>query len=213
MLMLALATSLLGADLATLASEAVAQVAEPSAHVELIALSPPQASSCRARQVVAGGKAQASGRVALRITGVTEAGRPCTTWASAQVRVERTVAVTTQPVARGAPLSGAFELRTVEVKQPAQWRIPGGAASAARDLPVGTTLLAQHVAAGPALGTPVRVVLQTGALAVTTHGQVSACPRVDGADAVCATLGNGRHVRGDLDGPVERGGALRVVMP
>ncbi|MCC7074045.1 MAG: hypothetical protein IT383_22240 [Deltaproteobacteria bacterium] len=213
MLLLAVTASLLGADLATLAAGAVVAAAAPDAHAELVALSPPRATACRAHQVVATTKVHASGRVALRIAGVDSNGRACTTWANAQVRVERSVAVTTGPVARGALLADSIELRTVEVKRRAAWRIPGAAASAARDLPPGTVVLASDVAAGPSLGTPVRVVMATGALAVTTHGQVSACPRGDGDDAVCATLGNGRHVRGDLDGPIERGGVLRVVMP
>lgn len=208
-----LAPMLITADLAALASAAVLAVADPATHTELASVGQPQARACVAEVVDVPGGVRGSGGTALRITGRDARGKPCVTWAVAQVRVERQVAFTTRAIDAGGALAGAFELRTIDVKQRAPWRVPPAGAVASRALPAGTALLEHHFTASPPPGTPVRVSVSSGTLAITTRGQVAACARTDAPDTVCAVLGNGRRVRGSFDRAANDGGSLQVVMP
>lgn len=200
MLLAVIANSLLAADLVTLASAAVIVAADPATRTELVSVGPPQARACAAEVVDFPGGVHGSGRTALRIAGHDAAGQRCITWAAAEVRVERTLAVTTRAIAAGEPLDGAFVLRSVEVKRAAPWRVPGLGAIATRALPAGTALLAHHLVNGLPTGTPLQVLVRSGALSVVAPGQVAACALTDGPDQVCAVLANGRRVRGTLEG-------------
>jgi hypothetical protein len=128
-------------------------------------------------------------------------------WGWATVRVFAPVFVTTRAVRSGELLAGAVKEMEKELRP---GRAPAStqeltAAKAARALSSGQLVEAGHVElAGPAVGSSIRVVVRSGALAVTQTGRVVSC----GRGRVCAVLPSGKHVDGTLAGDL-----LEVQLP
>lgn len=133
-----------------------------------------------------------SGRVPVRYSGPG-----CTgfAWADVQVWVDR--AVTLRPIRRGQPLAGAIRHAEREVRRGQPIYIPSETAVASRDLPMGTVVTERDVAGGngDSTGNSIKIVVKTGALAVTTQGRRISC----GSGRLCAVLPSGKRVEGTLD--------------
>jgi hypothetical protein len=140
-----------------------------------------------------------SGRYAVKLEG-----GGCGAWAWATVRVYAPAFITTRTVRAGEPLDGAVKSVDQEVRA---GRTPAPVApgsKAARALSNGQLVEANHVeAAGPKPGSPIKVMVRAGSLAVTQYGRAISC----GHGRICAVLPSGKHVEGELDGDV-----LQVVM-
>jgi flagella basal body P-ring formation protein FlgA len=128
-------------------------------------------------------------------------------WGWATVRVFAPVMVTTRAVRAGEVLAGAAKEMEKELRP---GRAPARpeeitAAKAARALSPGQLIEAAHVEhTGPAAGLPIRVVVRSGALAITQTGRVVSC----GRGRTCAVLPSGKHVEGTLANDV-----LEVELP
>jgi hypothetical protein len=155
-----------------------------------------------------------SGRYGVRVSGpgcgLTSAragARAPAVWGWATVRVFAPVMVTTRAVRLGEPLAGAVKETEKELRP---GRAPARAqevtsAKAARALSAGQLIEATHVElAGPAVGSPIRVMVRSGALAISQSGRVVSC----GRGRVCAILPSGKHVEGTLAGDL-----LEVELP
>jgi flagella basal body P-ring formation protein FlgA len=145
-----------------------------------------------------------SGRYGVKVSGpgcglATKLPRTTTpgVWGWATVNVFAPVLVTTRSVRSGEALAGAVKELEKEVRP---GRVPArfeelGTAKAARPLAAGQLLEAAHVEVlGPVAGSPIRVVVRAGALAITQTGRVVPC----GRGRTCAVLPSGKHVEGSM---------------
>jgi hypothetical protein len=134
-------------------------------------------------------------------------GDGCSARVVVDVRVLQPVVVVRQAAPAGAPLAAvtAVELRETQGHQRAVTALPDGAVARRALLP-GRVLVDDDLAMpGPAPGTPVKVVLQTGTLRLVRVAVAMPCAGVVDHRHHCARLPNGRQVHG-----VFAGGALQM---
>lgn len=152
------------------------------------------ATSAEVRQAVRG-----SGAVAVRLSGPN-----CVAWGWADV----SVFVPAQQLVADAREGQPVKAQTTERELTAGRTYVSSVAEtsvAARMLPKGTVLEPQHLrSAGPSPGSEITVVARSGALTLTQRARVIGCP----GSRICAQLGNGRRVTGDV-----QNGTLFVEIP
>jgi flagella basal body P-ring formation protein FlgA len=154
-----------------------------------------RASSCRATEAELPQPIQASGRVAVKISGRSPRGQRCEEWIWTRVRVVAPVAVTTRALKAGEALDGAVATEERELRAGHPAAALGPASLAGRALSAGQMLEAAFVAE-PTLrpGETVKVLVVSGALTIEQSGRAVPCVR----GRSCATLPSGKQVEGDL---------------
>jgi hypothetical protein len=190
---LLLALSLAAAPAAV--DSAVAAAAQ-GVRAEVVDWRPALASGCAAQRYEALRQVRASGDVPLRIDGTDARGAACEGWGWARVRAFGPVLVLARAVRAGEPLAPAVVTAEAELApgRPLVSTLPGGA-TAARDLPAGARLQPGAVRGGPPPGSPVTVLVRTGAITVARPGRAVPCP----PGRACALLPSGRRVEGRLE--------------
>jgi hypothetical protein len=175
-------------------------VAIAGARVVPVSYTPSSGRPCQASAAVIGRPIDGGGRFAVKLTG-----EGCTAWAWLKVDVWAQVPITTRLVREGERLDDAV---TFVDRQIISGRAPVSLSSesvAARSIARGQAVMPEQVkrSSGNA-GDTVKVLVQSGALAVETTGRLVAC----GRDKSCAVLASGKHVEGRLTE-----GRLMVVLP
>ncbi len=151
-----------------------------------------------------------SGRAALKVSGTALDGRPCSVYAFVDVRVTAEALVATRPIREGAPLEGAVRLVRHELigAEDPLIDLPDGAL-AARSLATGQLIESDLVRLrGLNPGSPVRVLVQAGALTLEEPGRITRCPNPVTRTQACAEVDSGKHVEGTY-----RDGILLVEAP
>jgi hypothetical protein len=155
---------------------------------------------CAATTAVIGRPVDGSGKYAVKLMG-----DGCTGWAWLKVDVWAQVPVTTRLVREGERLDDAV---TFVERQITAGRAPVALSAeslAAHPMPRGQAVMPADVKrSGGNTGDSIKVLVQSGALAIETSGRVIAC----GRDRTCAVLASGKHVEGRL-----AGGRLLVELP
>ncbi len=159
-------------------------------------------ASCKVDSAELTSPLQASGRAAIRVSGVANDGQPCKAFASVDVLVTAETWVASQPIREGAPLEGAVQRVRREVKpgEPPLTELPAGAVTN-RSLSAGQRLEASMIKIpGLTPGASIRVRVEAGALALEQQGRVVPCDsRANGM--TCALVGQNKKVEGvALDG-------------
>jgi hypothetical protein len=192
-LAIALALSLAAAPAAV---ESAVAAAAQGVRPEVLDWRPALASGCAARRYEALRQVRASGEVPVRIDGTDARGAACEGWGWARVRAWGPALVTARAVRSGEPLAPAVALGEAEISpgKPPVSTLPDGAV-AARDLPAGARLQPGAVRGGPPPGSPVTVLVRTGAITVARPGRAVPCP----PGRACALLPSGRRVEGRLE--------------
>jgi hypothetical protein len=131
-----------------------------------------------------------SGRFAVKLTGTG-----CSAWAWLKVDLWAQVPVTTRLVREGERLDDAVTFVDRQITAGRPPLVLSAESVAAHPLARGQALAPTDVKrlTGNA-GDSVKVLVQSGALAVETQGRIVAC----GRDKTCAVLASGKHVEGRL---------------
>jgi hypothetical protein len=161
--------------------------AVPGATVELVSWKAPR---CAGRFEVASA-IEASGRVPVRVRGAG-----CDDWGWATVKLTAATAELTHDVKLGESLEGAWVLKAHEVRRGFDrvTEVPANA-TANRPLHMGQSLSLEAIRVGPPAGTPITVRVKLGGIAIDARGTTSSCT----GGQVCATLPQGKRVRGSLE--------------
>ena len=163
-------------------------LAVPGARVVPVAYTLSGTRACAAESAVIGRPIDGSGKFAVKLTG-----KGCTGWAWLKVDVWAPVPVTTRLVREGERLDDAV---TFVERQITAGRAPvtlSADSVAARPLARGQAVMPVDVKRlGGSAGDTVKVLVQSGALAVETSGRLVSC----GRDKTCAVLASGKHVEG-----------------
>jgi flagella basal body P-ring formation protein FlgA len=175
-------------------------IAVASARVVPVEYTPSKGRPCQAESATLARPIDGSGKFAVKL-----AGKGCTAWAWLKVDVWVQVPVTTRLVREGERLDDAV---TFVDRQIASGRAPVTLTSdsvAARPLARGQAVMPSDVkrTSGNA-GDTVKVLVQSGAIAIETSGRIVSC----GRDKTCAVLASGKHVEGRL-----QNGRLFVEIP
>jgi hypothetical protein len=149
---------------------------------------------CTASKATALNPLDSGGRAILRLAGKSAGGTPCEGFASIRARMSASVLVTGSFVRRDQPLVGTTIIEERDITGMADLLdvLPEGALST-RQLSPGTMLTDRMVRApGPSAGTPVSVVVRSGAITLTQGGRIVPC----GSSRSCASLPSGKRVEG-----------------
>jgi hypothetical protein len=191
----------LSSSTATLAQQALQSARQnDGAVVELLGLEG-ESARCAPVALAAAAPVVGSGRVTLRVEGITKDGTSCGGFLSARVRVLVPQALLSRDVKKGELIAESIDTPLREAKGTFGFHsfVPGKNARAARDLKKGHVLQRTDAAVGPPAGTAVSVIVRSGSLELTESGRTAACPANVNDDAVCAVLRGGRRVAGNLD--------------
>jgi hypothetical protein len=152
-------------------------------------------SDCRALEAEVGQPVEASGRVAVKLSGRSGRGQRCEAWTWMRVRVVAPVAVAARALRAGERLEGAVTTEERELRAGHAPAAIGSASVAARDLTAGQLLDAAAVGE-PTLrpGEAVKVLVVNGALVIEQSGRAVPCVR----GRACAVLISGKQVEGSL---------------
>jgi len=179
-----------------LVSDALVQAATPGDRISVTKVKLRKHQYCQIQSARVAQSIDGSGRVAVRIEGVTalDAQRTCAGIAWATVVVKRRVYVVTQPIARDGVMAEAVKQEERIVKRGARpiARMHAGAVAVRRLLPgtiVATSMVRAH---GAKVGTNVPVHIVRGGLRIVLPGKAMRC----GQNKACARLKNGTVVRG-----------------
>ncbi len=157
------------------------------ASVELVSWKAP---ACVGRFEVAS-PIEGSGRVPVRVRG-----RRCDDWGWATVKLTLATAELTHDVKPGESLEGAWVLKAHEVRRGFD-RVTAVPANATANRPLhrGQPLSLEAIRVGPPAGTPLTVRVKLGGIAIDARGTATSCS----GGQVCATLPQGKRVRGTLE--------------
>jgi hypothetical protein len=195
-LTLALATLAVSLAAAPAAVDSAVAAAAQGVRAEVVDWRPTLSSGCAARRYEALRQVRASGDVPIRIGGTDARGAACEGWGWAKVRAFGPALVLARAVRAGEPLAPAVATAEAEVSpgKPVVAALPDGAV-AARDLAAGVRLQPGAVREGPPPGSPVTVLVRSGAIRVARPGRAIPCP----PGRACALLPSGRRVEGRLE--------------
>jgi hypothetical protein len=165
-------------------------IALPGARVVPVSYAVGNGRPCDAQSATISRPIDGSGRFAVKLSGAG-----CTGWAWLKVDVWAQVPITTRLVREGERLDDAV---TFVERQVTGGRAPvtlTAESVASRPLPRGQAVMPEHIKrTGGNAGELVKVLVQSGALAVEASGRLVAC----GRDKTCAVLASGKHVEGRL---------------
>ncbi len=181
------------APAAALQAAARRALAVPGGEVEVLAVEGGLPPGCAHGRIEFPQPVATSGRAAAHLMGRAGEAARCEAWAWVRLRVTGPALVTTRAVPRDGALAGAVEARPRELLpgRAVVATLPEGAV-ADHAIPPGTPVDPAAVRIGPRPGSPVTVLLRTGALTVEQSGRAVACRR----DRACALLPSGRRVEG-----------------
>lgn len=150
---------------------------------------------CRATEVEVAQPIEASGRLAVKVSGRASHGGHCEGWLWVRVRVVAPVAVATRALRAGDALEGAYDTEERELRSGHTPALIGSASVAARAVAAGQ-ILDGAVVSEPTLrsGQMVKVVVVSGALMIEQTGRGAPCVR----GRSCAVLASGKQVEGEL---------------
>jgi len=150
---------------------------------------------CRASEVEVAQPIEASGRLAVKISGRSVHGGSCDNWIWVRVRVVAPVAVATRALRAGDSLDGAYATEERELRAGHAPAAIGPSSVATRAVAAGQ-ILDGAVVGEPTLrpGEAVKVVVMSGALMIEQTGRGAACAR----GRSCAVLASGKQVEGEL---------------
>ncbi len=150
---------------------------------------------CQVTQAEVAQPIEASGRLAVKISGRAARGGHCELWIWARVRVVAPVAVASRALRAGDPLDGAYTTEERELRLGHAPAVIGPSSVATRALAAGQMLDAS-VVAEPTLrsGDVVKVVVVSGSLVIEQTGRAVPCVR----GRSCAVLASGKQVEGEL---------------
>lgn len=205
-LLLASSSSSAGATVSPMAQAALDQATTVAgARVEVSRFTVQDAAGCRVDRAEVSSPIEGSGRVSLRLLGQGRDGRPCSSWATATIRLLAQVPVATRAVRTGENLDGAIDVAEREVfpgRPPVQ--VPTGA-TATRPLTKGQPVDASAFRArGLAVGSTIKIRVVVGAVSAEQTGRVVSCAQ----GKTCAVLPSGKHVEGTV-----QDGRLVVMTP
>ena len=150
---------------------------------------------CRVSEAEVAQPIEASGRLAVKVSGRGIRGGFCDSWIWVRVRVVAPVAVATRALRAGDPLEGAYDTEERELRPGHTPAVIGHSSVAARAVAAGQ-LLDGTVVGEPTLrpGEVVKVVVVSGALIIEQTGRGAPCAR----GRSCAVLSSGKQVEGEL---------------
>jgi hypothetical protein len=150
---------------------------------------------CRATEAEVAQAIEASGRLAVKVSGRASHGGHCDIWLWVRVRVVAPVAVATRALRAGDALAGAYETEERELRPGHTPAVIGRSSVAARGVAAGQ-ILDGLVVGEPTLrpGDVVKVVVVSGALMIEQTGRGAPCAR----GRSCAVLASGKQVEGEL---------------
>lgn len=188
-------------DAGALAESALLSQAPEASRLEVGEVKVQLSSDCRIERAEAPAL-KMSGRVAVKLRGVTASNKSCSGWAWARIRLFSKAFVLARDVQRGESVSKASREEERELSSSKKFlsSIPEGS-TAVRALPKGTVLDESHLkSSGPQLGRPVTVVVKTDTLTVVQQGRSAPCSK----GKSCAVLPTGKRVEGDwVDGQLQ----------
>ena len=150
---------------------------------------------CRVTEVEVAQPIEASGRLAVKVSGRGSRGGHCDNWLWVRVRVVAPVAVATRALRAGDALEGAYDTEERELRSGHTPAVIGSSSVAARAVAAGQ-ILDGAVVGEPTLrlGQMVKVVVVSGALMIEQTGRGAPCLR----GRSCAVLASGKQVEGEL---------------
>jgi len=173
----------------------VSRVERPGAIATVIDYRPTLPQGCRVQRAEIAKRLDASGRVAVKLTGETESQAICQGWAWATIRIEAVIQVASKAIREGEPIAAKLERREIRPGREPLETIPEGA-RAARSIAAGEILeghLLSTLSARP--GDAVPVLVKSGAIAVALIGRAVPCAK----GRACAQLPSGRRIEGTLE--------------
>jgi hypothetical protein len=165
-------------------------VALPGARVVPVSYEAPKGRPCEAISATLNRPLDGSGKFAVKLTG-----KGCSAWAWLKVDVWAQVPVTTRLVREGERLDDAVSFVDRQITAGRAPVTLTAESVASHSLARGQAVMPGDVkrTSGNA-GETVKVLVQSGALAIETSGRIVNC----GRDKTCAVLASGKHVEGRL---------------
>ncbi len=152
-------------------------------------------SDCHATEAEVAQPIEASGRLAVKISGRAPHGGHCELWVWTRVRVVGPVAVAARSLRAGDALAGLYTTEERELRAGHGPAAIGPSSVAARAMAAGQMLDASTVVEPTLrLGDMVKVVVVSGALVIEQTGRGAPCAR----GRSCAVLASGKQVEGEL---------------
>lgn len=150
---------------------------------------------CRVTEVEVAQPIEASGRLAVKVSGRGSHGGHCDSWLWMRVRVVAPVAVAKRALRPGDSLDGAYDTEERELRAGHTPAVIGRSSVAVRTVAAGQ-VLDGAVVGEPTLrlGEVVKVVVVSGALMIEQTGRGAPCAR----GRSCAVLASGKQVEGEL---------------
>jgi hypothetical protein len=176
------------------------------ARVEVAAHRDRLSPDCRVTSALPLGQVLGSGEITFKLEGKDGHGQQCAGWSWAQTHLFGQAFVTSQRVATGEPLAGAY-VATERELTPGHTFVhePAADAVAAYTLQSGVALEPQNLRSPAQIaGRTIAVELRSGDLVVETQGRTVPCS----LDAACAMLATGKQVAG-----IWTHGRLEVSLP
>ena len=167
-------------------------------------------SNCKVESAELTAPLVASGRTSLRVSGLASNGRPCQAYAFVDVKITAEALVATRAIREGDLLAGSMRLMRREIinGETPLTELPQGAL-ASRSLAPGQ-MIASALVRMPGLnpGSPIRILVRTGALSLEETGRVVRCGELRDPSRACAQVASGARIEGTY-----RDGAIVVETP
>ena len=150
---------------------------------------------CHVTEVEVAQSIEASGRLAVKVSGRASRGGHCDSWLWVRVRVVAPVAVATRALRAGESLEGAYDTEERELRPGHTPAVIGRSSVAARAVAAGQ-ILDGAVVGEPTLrpGAVLKVGVVSGARMIVHTGRGTPCAR----GRSCAVLASGKQVEGEL---------------